>query len=329
MVRLTRRSLVLGAAATPLAAAPFVARAQQGWPSGTVKIVVPFPAGGSVDAIARLVQPVLQQRLGATVIIENKAGASGSAGAALVAKSPPDGNTWLFVFDTQAVTQFLMPGLPFDTGKDLDPVLLIGTAPNVLCAHPSRPFQSLADVVAAAKAKPDTLTYATIGAGSLGHLTVVLLAKRAGIKLVHVPYRGGGPALNDAIAGHVDLIIGSSALVAQQIAAGKLRPLVQTGARRAPTLPAVPTTIESGFEKFESYAWWGAYAPAGTPKPIQERFRADLVAALRDTKVATQLEQSQQIALSLKGPDEFRAFFREQQAVWGAVIRENGITAGQ
>lgn len=329
MVRLTRRGLVLGAAATPLAAAPFAARAQQAWPSGTIKIIVPFPAGGSVDAIARLVQPELQRRLGATVIIENKAGASGSTGAALAAKSPPDGNTWLLVFDTQAVNQFLMPGLPFDADKDLDPVLLIGTAPNVLCTHPSRSFRSLADVVAAAKAKPDTLTYATIGAGSLGHLTMVLLGKRAGVKLVHVPYRGGGPALNDAIAGHVDLIIGSSALVAGQIAAGKLVPLVQTGTTRAPTLAAVPTAIESGFEKFESHAWWGAYAPAGTPKPIQERFRAELVAALSDEKVAAQLEEAQQIALAMKGPDEFRAFFRAQQTVWGAVIRENGITAGQ
>jgi len=316
---LTRRSLIAGAAATP-----FVAQAQN-WPSGPIRIIVPFPAGGSVDAIARMVQPGLQQRLGATLIIENRAGASGSAGTAAVAKSAPDGNNWVFVFDTHAVNPFLLASMPFDTEKDLDPVLLIGTAPNVLCAHPSRPFKTLADVIAAAKAKPDTISYATIGAGSLGHLTMVLLAKQAGAGLVHVPYRGGGPAMNDAIAGHVDLIIGSSALVSPQVQAGRIVPLVQTGKTRAPSLQDVPTVIESGFAGFESYAWWGVFAPAGTPKSIVERFGSALSDTLRDASVNKQVTEGQQITLALSGPEPLRAFIAEQMRVWGPIVRENNI----
>ena len=147
------------------------------------------------------------------------------------------------MFDTHAVNPFLQT-LPFDTEKDLDPVLLIGTAPNIVSTHPSRPFQSFADLVAAAKTKPDTITYASIGNGSLGHLTGVLLCERAGIRMVHVPYRGGGPAMNDAIAGHVDLLIGSAALVVPQVKGGKLRALLQSGKTRIPALPEIPTAIE-------------------------------------------------------------------------------------
>src|ERR1700712_871560 len=212
---ITRRSIVAGAIAAPMLMRIGSASAQN-WPSGIIKIVVPFPPGGTVDPIARLVQNGLQQRLGATIVIENKSGGSGSAGTASVAKSAPDGNTWLFVFDTHAVNPFLQ-ALSFDTQKDLDPVVLIGTAPNVLATHPSRPYKSFAEVIDAAKARPDTLTYASVGSGSVGHLTMVQLSKRAGIKMVHVPYRGGGPAMNDALAGHVDFIIGSAALVMPQL----------------------------------------------------------------------------------------------------------------
>ncbi len=319
MMGLTRRALVGGAVAVP-----FVARAQA---QGVVKIVVPFPPGGSVDAIARLVQQGLQERLGATIIIENKSGASGSIGAAQVAKSAPDGATWLFVFDTHAVNPALQPSLPFDSEKDLDPVLLIGTAPNVLAAHPSRPWKTLADVIAAAKAKPDAVSFASIGTGSLGHLTMALLGKRAGVRWTHVPYRGGGPAMNDAIAGHVDIIIGSAALVTTQVKAGALRGIAQTGKARLASLAEVPTAIESGFEGFESYAWWGVFAPGGTPKPMVERFGAALAATLRDERVGKQVAETQQIALSLGGPDELRTFFAEQMRIWGAVVRENGIKA--
>jgi tripartite-type tricarboxylate transporter receptor subunit TctC len=320
MSKLTRRSLLLAATATPLMAT--LTRAD--WPSETIRIIVPFPPGGSVDPIARMAQPGLQQRLNATLIIENKPGASGSVGTNIVAKAAPDGNTWLFVFDTHAVNPFLQD-LPFDTTKDLDPVLLIGTAPNVLCAHPSRPYRSLADVIAAAKQTPDKITYASIGSGSVGHLTMVLLTQKAGVSLVHVPYRGGGPAMTDALAGHVDLLIGSAALVNAQVSAKALIPIVETGKSRLASMPNVPTAIESGFPGFESYAWWGVFAPAGTPKPIIERFGKALADTLRDENVAKQLRENLQVTMLLAGPEEERQFLAAQMALWGPVVRDNNI----
>jgi tripartite-type tricarboxylate transporter receptor subunit TctC len=322
-MRITRRSILVGAVAAPFVARTKMASAQH-WPSGVIKIIVPFPPGGTVDPIARLAQTGLQQRLGATVIIENRPGASGSTGAGAVAKSAPDGNSWLFVFDTHAVNPFLQ-NLPFDTEKDLDPVVLIGTAPNVLATHPSRPYKTLQDVIDAAKAKPDTLNYGSVGAGSVGHLTMVQLTKRAGIKMVHVPYRGGGPAMNDAIAGHVDFIIGSAALVMPQVSAGTIRPLLQTGATRMPTLPAVPNAIESGFAGFESDAWWGVFAPAGTPKPINERFGNALIETLREPGISKQISENLQVSMLLGGPEDERKFLRAQMDLWGPVVKENNI----
>ncbi len=319
---MTRRGMLLGAVA-----APFVAKAHaQSWPSGNIRIVIPYPPAGSTDVMARLVQPELQQRLGATIIIENKPGASGSVGTALVAKSPPDGNTWLIVFDNHAANPFVLPSLPYDSEKDLDPVLLVGTAPYVVSTNPDKPFKTLADVIAAAKAKPDGVSYASVGSGSIGHLAMAMLSKQAGVRLVHVPYRGGGPAMNDTVAGHVDLLIGSTALSIPQINAGKIRAVVQTGKTRTPSLGAVPAVAES-FPGFEAYAWWGVFAPARTPKPVIERFASELTACIRAERVAKQLTETQQITLALGGPEELRKFASDQMRVWGAVVREHGIKA--
>ncbi len=314
---LTRRSMLLGAIAAPISAHA------QAWP--TIRLVVPYPPAGSTDVIARLVQPELQRRLGTTVIVENRPGASGSIGTAAVAKSPPDGSTWLFVFDNHAANPFVLNNLPFDTEKDLDPVLFIGTAPYVLATSASKPFKTLADVIAAARAKPDAVSYGSVGSGSVGHLAMALLSKQAGVRLVHVPYRGGGPAMNDAIAGHVDLLIGSTALAIPQIEAGTIRAVVQTGKARAQTLGAVPTVGESGFPDFEAYAWWGVFAPAGTPSAMVARFGAELTASLREPRIATQLTQGQQVTMALSGPDSLRRFLAGQMQVWGAVAREFDI----
>jgi tripartite-type tricarboxylate transporter receptor subunit TctC len=321
MTKLTRRSVVVGAALTPFAA--HVARAQS-WPSGPIKLINPFPPGGSVDVLCRLVQPGLQQRLGATVIVENRPGASGSVATAAVAKSPPDGNTWLFVFDTHAVNPSLL-NLTFNTEKDFDPVLLVATAPYMVATNPARPFKSLADVIAAAKAKPKSVSYASVGTGSIGHLAMVLLGKQAGIDIVHVPYRGGGPAVNDAVAGHVDLINGSAALLTPQVKAGRLRPLFQTGTKRLPAHPDVQTIGEAGFPGAQALAWWAVFTPAKTPKPILERFTAALVESIREERVTKQLAESQQMNLLLAGAEELRKFNAEQMKTWGTVIRENNI----
>ena len=326
MPTLTRRSILLGTMAAPFAARD-QGHAQGAWPSGTIRIVVPYPPAGSTDVIARLVQNDLQQRLGATVIIENRPGASASVGTAAVAKSPPDGNSWLIVFDNHAANPFVLGNLPYDTEKDLDPVLLIGTAPYVVSTQMQKPFKTLGDVIAAAKAKPDTVSYASVGSGSVGHLAMALLSKQSGIRLVHVPYRGGGPAMNDAVAGHVDLLVGSTALSIPQIQAGTIRAVAQTGNTRTPALGQAPTVAESGFPGFEAYAWWGVFAPAGTPKAIISRFGAELAACLREARVATQLTETQQVALSLGGPEDLRRFVGEQMRVWGAVAREHDIKA--
>lgn len=319
MLTLTRRAVLAGAMA-----APFAARAQT-WPSGVIRIVVPYPPAGSTDAMMRLIQPALQERLGATIIIDNRAGASGSVGTAAAAKAAPDGNTWLVVFDNHAANPFVLPNLPYDTERDLDPVLFIGTAPYLISTGAMKPFKTLADIIAAAKAKPDSVSYASVGSGSIGHLAMTLLSKQAGVQLIHVPYRGGGPAMNDTVGGHVDLLIGSTALSIPQVQGGKIRAIVQTGKARAASLGAVPTVIESGFPGFEAYAWWGVFAPAGTPKAMVERFGSELAACLREERVARQLTESQQVSLSLGGPDVMRKFLGEQMRVWGSVARDNNI----
>src|SRR5258708_28871728 len=235
MSGLTRRSVVLAAILAP------VSTHAQSWPSGPIRIIVPFPPGGSVDAIARLAQAGLAQRLGATIVVENRTGASGSTGSAAVAKAPPDGSTWLIVFDTHAVNPSLLPNFPLDNDKDLDPVSLIATAPYVVARHPSRPYTNLGELIRAAKKKPRSISYASVGSGSIGHLAIELLSKQAGIDLIHVPYRGGGPALNDAIAGHVDLIIASAAQLTPQIAAGAIRAVVRVGQGRLRARADLPT----------------------------------------------------------------------------------------
>ena len=320
MRMLSRRYLLLGALVVPLTAHA------QNWPAGNIKIVVVYPPGGSTDMIARLIQPHMQQRLGTTVIIENRAGGGGSIGTAAVAKSSPDGSTWAMVFDNHAANPFVFPNMPFNTEKDLDPVQLIGTAPYVLSTNAQKPFKTLAEVVAAAKTKPGTLSYATVGAGSVGHLAMELLWKQADVRLVHVPYRGGGPAMNDLIAGHVDLLIASTAQSVPFIQAGSIRALAQSGKTRTSTLANVPAIAES-YPGFEAYAWWGVFAPAETPKAIVSRFADELAASLREPGVAKQLNETQQVTFALGGPEELRKFVSEQMRLWGPVAREHNIQA--
>jgi tripartite-type tricarboxylate transporter receptor subunit TctC len=322
MSTMTRRQVCAMLAA--LAAAPFArAQAQARWPSGVTRIVVPFPPGGSVDPIARLLQPVLQERLGTNVIVENKTGASGSIGTAAVAGAEPDGRTWLFTFDNHVLNPFVLSKLPFDTEKDLEAVHLLGKAPYVMCTGAQKPYRTLADVVAASRDKP--LTYGTPGAGSMGHLATVLLAKQAGAQLSHVPYKGGGPAMQDAIGGHIELFVGSMAVTMPQIQAGTIRPLVQLGRQRTPALAHVPTAIESGLSNFVAEAWWGFFAPAKTPAELVRRFSAEVKAATQTDAVGKRLRESLQVTLVNEGPDETRQFVRDQMRLWGPVALENHI----
>lgn len=327
MDRVSRRQVALGALGTAGGLAFTSRRAlANAWPVPQVTITVPFPAGGTVDQIARLVQNGVQQRLGATVIVENRPGAAGSLGAAQVAKASPDGANWLFVFDTHAVNPALQK-LPFDTRTDLDPVLLIGTSPHVIVTHPSRPWRTFKDLMAAAKAEPGKLTYGSIGNGSLGHLTMVLLTKRAGIEMTHVAYRGGGPLLNDSIGGHVDVSIASSALFNTQIASNVVVPLLQTGAERAGAATATPTAIEAGYAGFESYAWWGVFAPKGTPPALVARMRTAIIESLKEPVAFKQLTDNMQIAPKFGDSDVLKTWLNAQMVLWAGVVTDNNIKA--
>jgi tripartite-type tricarboxylate transporter receptor subunit TctC len=316
---LTRRAAIAAALAMPA-----LAQAQGGWPNGPIRIVAPFPPGGSVDATSRLIQPHLQQVLGVPVLVENKGGASGSIGTREVARAAPDGNTWVLVFDTHVVNPTLIPNMGFDTRRDLAPVLWIGTSPMMMTVHKARPWRSFAEMAAAAKARPDTISYGSIGNGSLAHLTVKLVEKAAGISLVHVPYRGGGPLATAAASGEVDLPTATGTIFVPHLQAGTILPLVTTGARRHPKAPEAPTLKELGLG-VEAYAFWGVLAPAGTPAPIRERMEAALRQALAVPMVRERLVEGLGMDLNPRGPAEFAAFIDEQVETWGRVVRENGI----
>src|SRR6185436_1779569 len=297
----------------------------QDWPSKPVSFVVPFPPAGSVDPLARLVAAKLGDALKQQFIVENKPGASGSIGTAFVAKAKPDGYTFVFVFDTHAVNPALIPGMQFDTAKDLAPVMLVGTAPMAITTSPAKPYKTFGDVVAAAKAKPDTLSYGSIGNGSLGHLTMILVQQAAGVKMVHVPYKGGGPMMTDAMGGQIELGVASVAAVGPHVKGGKLRAIAVTGDKRSHAMPDVPALSEQGFKGFSALAWWGIFAPAGTPKPIMDRFHAELVKALGQADLRKTLTDTLGMDLVVSSPDELQKFLLAEMARWGKVVRDNGI----
>jgi len=297
------------------------------WPTKPVKFISPFPPGGSVDPLARLVAVRMTASLGQQFIVENKTGASGSIGTAFVAKSPPDGYTYVFVFDTHAVNPSLMPNLPYDTLKDLAPVMLIGTSPMAITTSVSKPYKSFGDVIRAAKAAPGTVNYGTVGAGSLGHLTMTLLQEAAGIKLIHVPYKGGGPMTTDVLGGQIDLAIASVAQQGPHVRGGKLRAVAVTGNNRSQVLPDVPALAEQGFPGFSALAWWGIFAPAGVPKPVMDKFHAELVKVFNQPDVRKQLTETLGMDIVAGSPEETQAFLVSQMERWGKVVRENNLRA--
>jgi tripartite-type tricarboxylate transporter receptor subunit TctC len=257
----------------------------QDWPNKVVKFVSPYPPGGSVDPLARLFAAKLGDSLKQQFIVENRTGASGIIGTDYVAKSAPDGYTWVFIFDTHAVHQALNPKLPFDPLKDFAPVMIVGTAPMAITTGAGKPYKSFKDALAAAKANPDKLTIGNVGNGSLGHLATILLNQAAGIRLVPVPYKGGGPLSTDVMGGQIDFAMASTAAQAQHVKGGKMRALALTGDKRSHTMPDVPTLSELGVPWQGAYAFWGILAPAGTPRPIVDKMVAELNKVLKQADV--------------------------------------------
>ena len=329
MSRSIRRTLCAATLALPLAlAAGGMAFAQAPWPNQPIKLINPFPPGGTVDQISRLLQPHLQQALGQPVVIDTRAGASGSIGTAAAAKAAPDGYTWVMVFDTHGVNPSLIPNLPFDTLKDLQPVMLVGTGAMVLTTHSSQPYKTFPELVAAAKSRAGAVNYGTIGSGSLAHLAMVSMGQQIKVDWTHVPYKGGGPLASDAIAGHVPVSLATYALFAPHIASGRLRPLAVTSPKRIAQLPDVPSVTEHGLPGFAAEAYWGWLGPAGVPADIVRRMNAALATALQQAPVRERLAQMG-VQVAASSPDQFGSFLRNEVERWSKVVKEHNIRAGE
>ena len=320
---LNRRAL-LGAALLP--ALPHIARAQ-GFPSQPIRIIPPYPPGGGTDTVARLLQPHLAAQLGQNIVIENRGGAGGAIGAAEVARSPKDGHTLLLDSMGHVVNPTLMTGLPFDYATAFAPITQLTWQPQMLVVPAASPFRSLADLVAAAKARPGTLSYASSGNGTGAHLAMVEFARMAGIEVVHVPYRGGGPAMTDLIAGNVAMAFASAAAATAHVQGGRLRALGAAGLRRIGALPEMPTIAEQGYAGFDWDEWNGLWTVAGSPPAAVERLHAAAIFALAQPDVRARMEQIGIVPLGTS-PQDFAAFVVTQRERAARLIRDANITLG-
>jgi tripartite-type tricarboxylate transporter receptor subunit TctC len=318
------RRALLGLAAGGLMM-PAVVRGQEAWPDRPIRLIVAWPPGGSTDTVARILQPKLGEVLGKPVVIENRGGASGSIGAGEAARVPADGNTWLLAYDTQATNESVMK-LPFRTMEAFAPVTLVATGPLALVAHASTPYRTYADVVEAARKTPDRLNYATSGVGGLAHVATTLLQQVGGYRLTHVPYRGGGPATQDAVAGHVPLFMSNVVVINQHIKAGVLRPLGVTTRGESRHVPGVKSFAEQGAGDFEAPTWWALLGRAGTPQPIVDRMHGAVQAVLADAEVRRKLEEQGADVVG-STPAACGQFLEREIAKWGKVIRDNDIRA--
>ena len=320
-----RRSFAKGLAALPLMLAG-TAQAQARWtPDKPVRIVVPFVAGGSTDVTARLVGQALGERLGQTVLIDNRGGAGGNIGAEVVARAEPDGYTLLMATSsTNATNAALYKKLPFNGVRDFTPISQIAFIPNLLVVNPEVPVNSIAELVAYAKAKPGQLNYGSGGAGTSLHLAAAVFANRAGIEMVHVPYRGGAPVAADLVAGKIQVSFSPLIEVLQQVRAGKLRALGVTTARRSPLLPDVPA-IGEVIPGYEVALWNGIMGPAGMPAPVVARLASELVAIIGSPEMRARLADQGSDPVG-STPQEFAAFVAAEQPKWAELVRISGAT---
>lgn len=297
----------------------------QAWPAKAIRVVVPFPPGGGTDIIAREVTQKVSSSTGWTFVIDNKPGAGGNLGVDAVAKSPADGYTIVLGQTSNlAINPTLYAKLPYNPVKDLTAIGLMATAPLVIVVPVASPLKTLADVVAAAKAKPGELNFASPGNGTVAHLTGEQFQKTAGISIQHVPYKGANQALTDVISGQVQLYVSSVPSVLQQIRSGKLRPVAVTSAKRVDDLPQTPTVGESGYKGFDAVTWFGFLAPAGTPKEIVARLNAEFNKALQQPDLRKRL--GEEGADPMGGtPEQFAELIREDMARWGKTVKESGV----
>src|SRR5947209_17930737 len=325
-MRLTRRQAIAGCGGLAALIAPR-AFAQTAYPSRTIKMIVPYPAGGTTDFLGRLVAEQLKKGLGATVIVENKPGAGTTLGAEQVARAEGDGYTLLMATSTTlAINKTLYKKLPYDPVKDFAPIALVAAVPFALIANPEVPAKTLSDFIAYAKSKPG-LAYGSAGNGSPQHLGAEMLKAAAGIDIRHVPYRGSVPAMLDVIAGHIPFMVVDLQPALQQIREGKVRVLGVTTSKRVAAAPDIPTLAEAGLPGFELVAWQGVVAPAGVPRPIVELLAAQIASLVADPATREKLTTLSLEPLAGSTPDSFAAFVGTEVERWAAVVKASGAEA--
>jgi tripartite-type tricarboxylate transporter receptor subunit TctC len=296
----------------------------QSWPTKPVKLIVPYPPGGGTDIIARIIQEPLAKELGQQVIIDNRGGAGGSIGSALAAQSPSDGYTVLFTLSSHTINPAIYTKLPFDTEKDFSSVVTVASLPQILVANPNFPAKTVKELIEMAKAKPGSISYASVGNGSPGHLAGAIMATDAGVDMTHIPYRGGGPAVTDVIAGQAPLLWVSIPAAAQFVKARKLRALAVSTAKRSAVFPEVPTMIESGFKGFEVDSWYAMFVPAKTPQATIERLNKATQNVLAQPEVKEKLLGQGAEAVG-NSPAQLSSVVKKEIVKWKQVVKSANI----
>jgi tripartite-type tricarboxylate transporter receptor subunit TctC len=317
---LSRRVLVAAAVLALATGSAF----SQSWPTKPVHLVIPFPAGGSTDVVGRVIAEKVSQSIGQPVVVENRAGAGGTTGSSVVAKSAPDGYTFLMgTSSTHAIAPALYAKPPYDVARDFAPVTLLGTATILMVVHPSVPAKSVAEFIAWAKARPGQVMFGSTGNGSVSHLTAEYFKSLAGLDMQHIPYKGDTPMTLDLVAGRVHVAFGTAVAFLPHVQAGKLNALAVTDAKPSPVAPRLPTVASSGLQGFEALQWFGLLAPAGTPRDVVTRMHTEVAKALQLPDVQEKL-QGLGMQIIGGGPDPFGAFMRSESAKWTKIVRDSG-----
>ena len=318
------RSTLTACALTLILASPMASA--QSWPSRPIRVIVPFPAGGGIDTVARIIAPKMAESLGQPLVIENRVGAGGTVGTEVVARASADGHTLLAAFASHAMNATLYRDLSYDTERAFAPISLIATVPNILVVHPSLPVKSVSDLIALARRRPGEINYASVGSGTPAHLSAELFNLMAGVKMTHVPYKGAPASIIGMITGEAQLTFTTVLIAMPHVKSGKLRAIAVTTRERSASLPEVPTVNESGLKGYESIAWYGLLAPAGTPGPVIERLHAEVVRSTQAPEVRENLlRQGTDIVAST--PARFAQVIREDIATWTRVVKAAGIKA--
>ncbi|MFZ7310103.1 Bug family tripartite tricarboxylate transporter substrate binding protein [Comamonas jiangduensis] len=312
------------AAAALLATGVGTAVAQDGYPNKPLTMVVPFSAGGTTDILARIVGQALGQELGQTIIIENKPGAGGNIGAQQAARAKADGYTlFMGTVGTHAINQALYKKLPYDPIKDFTPLSRVANVPNLLVAHPSRPYKTVKEMIEYGKKHPNEITYGSPGSGASPHVSGALFQSMTGVELTHVPYKGSAPAISDLLGNQIAVMFDNMPSAIQHVRSGKLRPIAVTTAKRSPELPDVPTIAEAGVPGYEATSWFGLWSVAGTPQPVLDKLHASLSKVLKDPAVSKKIaDQGGEVVIET--PAQFDAFIKSEAAKWGKVVKESG-----